>query len=117
MSEPLPLPDSRLQRSDKTVYRAGVPHRPIFCANCGKSGGLVVEDSAYSCFAFYLCDPCAEKYGQIDGMFMVPDDRFAELVKQEQLEKYGRLLTSDELSETLNDPSTSLAKLAKDKPK
>jgi hypothetical protein len=110
------LPDSYLHRSDRTVERAGVPHKPIFCANCGKSGGLVVADSSYSCFAFYLCEPCAETYGDIDGHFMVPDDVFAEKVKQEQLEKYGRLLTKHEFAEALNDPHTSLAKLAKEKP-
>jgi hypothetical protein len=47
-------------------------------------------------FCFYLCQPCAETYGQIAGMMLMPDEVFFEHVKQEQLARHGRYLTPDE---------------------
>lgn len=109
------LPDSRT-REIKTIFRGGVPHERLYCANCHHEGPLVVSDSSYRSFAFYLCNGCADKHGKIDGYYMVPDEVFAEQMKQEQIEKYGRILTPNELDDVLNDPHSTLAKLAKDRP-
>lgn len=75
------LPDSRPREAKGIVYRLGVAWIPIFCANCGKPGGSVPEDSGH---AFYLCDsPCAEKWGQLAGTMAVPDEVFWARVTEE----------------------------------
>lgn len=72
--QPEVLPDSRARETKGIVYRLGVPWIPIFCASCGKPGGMVPEDSGH---AFYLCDsPCAEKWGGMAGTMAVPDEVF-----------------------------------------
>lgn len=64
------LPDSRLsgpRRRATTVIRGGMKYETCFCANCGKSGGLITADWSPHCF--YLCDDCflAGK-GQVDAV-------------------------------------------------
>ena len=67
------LPESRcLDPKGLMVSRAGT-WVPVFCANCGKAGGMVPETST---FAFYLCDACAETHGVIANTLMVPDEAF-----------------------------------------
>lgn len=82
---------------------------PVFCANCGASGGMVPQENMT--FAFYLCDPCHEKHGVIAGTLAVPDEVFFEQVKQEQLDKYGRLLSPAELQHVVDANSSPLATL------
>lgn len=36
----------------------------VFCGNCGRDGGLITPDWAWH--VFYLCEPCADKYGGIE---------------------------------------------------
>lgn len=112
------LPDCRLKQSKKVVMGGSGAFRlnwvPIFCANCGSDGGLVPEENCN--FAFYLCINCEEKHGNIEGTLMVPDDVFWATVRAEQQEQFGRELTAPELVEVLKDDSTTLAKLAKDRP-
>lgn len=84
----------------------------IFCANCGADGGSVLEND-YD-FAFYLCDPCAEKYGNIDGTYMEPDSVFWEKVRNAQIEKYGRELEPLEVVDKLQDGNSVIAKLVRD---
>lgn len=117
------LPDSRLRtvatakNSQRRVIDAygAMGWIPIYCANCGKDGGLVPEENMT--FVFYLCTPCADKWGAIAGTYMEPDTAFWEKVKQAQLEKYGRELTAPEIVEELKNDDSVLSKLAKDKPK
>ena len=66
-------------------------------------------------FAFYLCDPCAERLGPITNTYMEPDVVFWQKVKEAQLEKYGRELTAPEIVEALKDENHILSKLAKDR--
>lgn len=113
MSAPLLLPSS-FARKVKTFFVEGLPYERVYCASCGKLGPLVM--TVTKDFAFYLCDDDAQKYGTPDGMYAVPDDVFAERVKQEQLEKFGRILAPAEMDEVLNDPHSTLAKLAKERP-
>lgn len=110
------LPDSRA-RVARNVVSILTPfgrlnHVPCYCANCGKQGPWVTEE--HCTFAFYLCDPCASKFGQIDGMYMVPDEAFFAKVREAQLEKYGRELNEMELIHELEDPETALSKLVRD---
>ena len=46
---------------------------------------------------------------------MMPDEVFWEKLKQEQLETYGRFLTEQELIALVEEGTSSLAKLIKDK--
>jgi len=106
MSTPNVLPDSRLTHNptlgsvmmdwpvgDGTTVRLECV--PIFCANCGKSYGFVPKDN--TTFAFWLCDPCFDKHGPPPGTYVSSDHAFREKVKAEMLEKFGRILTAEEL--------------------
>ena len=95
------------------MFHNGIPWVPIFCANCGKDGGYVPEEA--SDFAFYLCDPCAEKWSPLAGTMAIPDEVFWENVKQTQIEAYGRELTGPEIAEALKDEHHVLTKLARDR--
>ena len=86
---------------------------PIYCANCGVSGGAVPEDTCN--FAFYLCESCADKLPPIDGTYVEPDIVFWEKVRQAQLEEYGRELTNDEIIEALKDGNHMLSKLCRER--
>lgn len=67
------LPDARLSTTNrKTICGpVGIMSR-VYCVNCGGPGGLVTEDWCQS--IFFLCDKCAEKYGEIDGAVEVPEE-------------------------------------------
>lgn len=114
--EKLPLlPDSRLKTPKNVQIHLGRNWVPIFCASCHKdSGTFVMEENCT--FAFYLCDPCAARFGNIDGTYAVPDEVFFERVKQAQLEEFGRELTVPELIEAVSQEDHILSKLAKDRP-
>lgn len=66
-------------------------------------------------FAFYLCNTCAEKHGNIEGTYAEPDIIFWEKVKLAQIEKYGRTLTARETILSLADPESLESKLARDR--
>lgn len=104
------LPDSRAKSGRGVVCNTpfGIMI-PVYCANCGADGGMVNEDNCN--FAFYLCDPCAEKHGEIAGTYMMPDEVFWEIAKQEQLEKYGRFLTEQELLRVAESSTSPLSTL------
>jgi hypothetical protein len=108
------LPECRTKVQRKVIRHANMNWVPLFCANCGSDGGMVPEE--HCDFAFYLCMSCADKWGPITNCYMEPDHVFWEKVAQEQLDSYGRPLTAYEQSEVLKDDSSSLAKLAKDRP-
>lgn len=107
------LPDSR-SKLQKNVVRIGQMNWvPIFCANCGADGGLVPEENCN--FAFYLCQSCADRLGNIDGVYMVPDEVFWKEVNGLQEAMYGRLLTAEELVDILKDENHAITKLCKDR--
>jgi hypothetical protein len=116
-SNPVLLPDSRPRVQRNVQWRVnnniGMNWVPIYCANCGAPGGLVPEQGCNFCF--YLCDPCAIKLPPIDGTYMIPDHVFWENVKQEQLARYGRELTPEEMAEVLKDGENPLTKLCRDR--
>ena len=111
------LPDSRMKNPTRAVRDRfagfGLNWIPIYCANCGADGGLVPEENCD--FAFYLCQPCADRWGKIAGTMMVPDEVFFARVKSVQIEKYGRELTPPEVLMELQDESSVLSKLAKER--
>lgn len=103
------LPDSRAKSTKGRVFQGGTTWIPVFCANCGKEGGLVTENVT---FAFWLCTPCEKKNGPITALMRVPDQVFYEKMLHEQLEYAGRPMTGAELSQV--GEHTALAKLIKE---
>ena len=79
------LPDSRPRETKAAKLFHRTWWRPIFCANCGASGGLVPEENMT--FAFYLCQPCADTWGDIAHTYMEPDAVFWQRVNEEQQAK------------------------------
>lgn len=88
---------------------------PVFCANCGVQGPWVPVDNMD--FAFWLCDKkingCFEKFGEIAGTMVVPDQVWWEKIKLESLEKHGRELTHEELVAVVASDTSPLATLIK----
>jgi hypothetical protein len=111
------LPDSRLAQPTgvkRLVNKLGsLNYVPIFCANCGAEGGMVPEENMT--FAFYLCNPCAEKWTPLVDTCMVPDQLFWQKVNEAQLENYGRILSGPEIQKELQDPNSILSMLAREK--
>ena len=111
-SECLPTSLPRHKKENHKLSGNGMVWLKIFCANCGTDGGSILEND-YD-FAFYLCDPCAVKYGEIAGTYSEPDAVFWEKLKHAQIEKYGRELAPNEFSEELKDGHSIISKLSKD---
>jgi hypothetical protein len=112
------LPNCIAQRNERSIVSAnGMKWLPIFCANCGKDGGLVLETdwSRVKNFAFYLCDPCTEKWSPMADVALVPDQVFWQKIHEAQLEAFGRDLTEAEIVEALRDDDHILTKLCKDR--
>lgn len=84
---------------------------PIYCASCSAPGGLVPQENMT--FAFYLCNECFKLYGHLTTMMVMPDEQFWEMLKQEQLDQYGRLLTNEELITIVEADASPLATLIK----
>ncbi|HWW84183.1 MAG TPA: hypothetical protein VNZ26_11300 [Vicinamibacterales bacterium] len=112
------LPNCIAARSERTIVWAnGMKWIPIFCANCGTDGGQVLETDWERAknFAFYLCDPCAEKWSPLAGMALSPDEAFWQKIREAQIENFGRELSNVELVEALKDDEHVLTKLCKDR--
>lgn len=112
MPEILPSSIPKRRKVDHSISAPGMNWIYIFCANCGKDGGRVLEND-YD-FAFYLCDPCAETHGAISGTVMVPDEVFWQKIVDAQVEKYGRILTFEETAIQLQDSTSLMSKLKKE---
>lgn len=104
------LPDSRA-REAKNVIRSPFGNLVVcYCANCGTEWGRVREEEMT--FAFVLCNPCAETYGNVAGMMAVPDDVF--FAKVAEARREAEIADDDPagFAKALEDPSTPLGKLA-----
>lgn len=106
------LPDSRLKRPVGAKPGPGGYWVPVFCAMCGAPYGYVPEENCS--FACWLCNDCSNQHGETFSGMLMPEERFWELVKQEQLEKYRRLLTPEELQQVLAADATPLAHLIRE---
>lgn len=117
MDNQLILPDSRTRTihtpSNSVNMGAAAFWQPIFCASCGVKGGLVPEENMN--FAFWLCTECYKTYGHITTMYAMPDEVFFKRVVDEQMAKYGRVLTEQETVLSLADPESLESKLARDR--
>lgn len=121
MTQTTMLPSSltRSPKVDPTMSAFGREWLYLYCASCGKDGGRVLKTDVPNKeeFAFYLCDPCGAKYGNIQGTYAVPDEVFFEKVKQAALERklQPQDLTEQTIVILLDDPESWLSKLAKDR--
>ena len=101
------LPSSVARDIKGDVYRNGVKWIPIYCANCGCDGGYVPEPSKD--FAFFLCDEnqknCAAAWSPLVDHMIVPQEKFWEVARQEQLERLGREMTPVEVCDAIRDPN------------
>lgn len=104
------LPDCRSRQVKTSNFGVLGNWVPVYCANCGASGGNVPEENMT--FIFYLCNTCAETYGHIANTMMMPDEVFWSKLANEQLETYGRYLDEQEFIAEVEkgSPLTSLLK-------
>lgn len=82
------LPDSRCLDPKGLIRSKAGMWVPVFCANCGKAGGMVPE--ANTTFMFYLCNLCAETHGAVANTLMIPDEVFFGEIAAEQEAKRQR---------------------------
>jgi len=114
--------------SEKDILPSSVPRRTvagpagpwgasirIYCANCGAEGAIIPDVPEAKRFAFWLCNACEPKHGQVAGLMFVPDEVFFEQFRDEMLAKYGHELSNVELTEVLKDDNNILTKLVKDR--
>ena len=105
------LPDCRTRAQRGVVRGRGDDgeernYVPVYCGNCGKTDGYVTETSAH---AFVLCDACVAKHGLPAHALRAPPE-----VYQETIAEATRDLTQIEILTALDNPNSSLAKLARD---
>jgi len=113
---PLILPDSRIKGSRQAVRGSidggeTMNWTPVFCANCGTPYGYVPEQTVD--FACWLCNPCADKWGDQYGLALMPEEAFWLKAHQEMKEKFGRILTAEELQK-VTETSTPLTTLLRE---
>lgn len=110
------LPSSVAKDPKGVIVQNGVKWFPIYCASCGVDGGFVPEPSKE--FAFYLCDEdrnnCSAKWTHLVDFMVVPQEKFWEVARQEQMERLGREMTVTEILEALRDPNHWIWSLEKD---
>ena len=116
------LPDSRL-RSPKFTKLAQwlvdghyvtIELEPVYCANCGTPHGYV--PIANTSFAFWLCDKCFTTWGIPAGTMVSSDEIYWRRVRDAMMNKYGHVLSKDELQQLAKDGYGQLATLIKESP-
>jgi hypothetical protein len=107
------LPESRPRERKGAVQTANGWMIPIYCANCGKSQGMVPEKMIT--FAFALCQGCCDKHGTPAHMMMEPDAVFWRRVHEAMAEERVESLTLQEMTQHAEDPSSSLGKLLRER--
>lgn len=109
------LPNS-LTKTPKIDWGAshGVTWFYLFCASCGTDGGRVMDTMLPSQYAFYLCNDCAEKYGEPAGFTKTPDDVFMEKIANAMIERYGHVLNESEVLRELGDKNSVISKLERE---
>jgi hypothetical protein len=85
------LPDSRPRAPKGAKWHVGAWWVPVFCANCGIPYGYVPEENCQ--FACWLCDKCADTYGEIANTMFMPDEVFWQKVAEAQAAKDRSLPT------------------------
>jgi hypothetical protein len=102
------LPDSRA-RETRGVTRSPLGNLvPIYCANCGCPMGDVNESMIT--FAFALCQPCSETYGDDAHFYKEPDHVF--WARCEEATREAGLTTPEEIAREIERGGNPIATLA-----
>lgn len=112
------LPDARARDSKNAIMHAGVSYVRMHCISCGRRAPWIVREDARH--VSYLCEgpnSCSAKFGGIANTCAVPDEIYAEKVRQAQVERVGRPLNAREMIVQLDDPNSYLSLLAREAPK
>jgi hypothetical protein len=96
------------------AHSHGVTWFYLFCASCGADGGRVMDTLLPAQYAFYLCNSCAEKYGDPAGFSKTPDDVFRQKVTDAMIERYGHVLNESELMQELDKKHSVISKLERE---
>ena len=108
------LPDCRVQNNPRTVFLGALGYwQHVYCGMCHKEGPAVPKENMT--FAFWLCNECFSTQGEITNTYVMPDEVFFERVRQEQLASYGRYLSAEEFVAVVEEGTTPLAKLLKER--
>lgn len=111
------LPDSRLggiNHAKGAQLRGEIWWVPVYCANCGRLEGMVPEENITH--AFFLCDEkCAPMWANLAGTYTTPDEVFYREVQEFQMNKYGRILSLEEMVLQLDDVNSALSRLARER--
>lgn len=118
------IPESRTKaRTGQKVDATGRIWDPVYCAECGASGGYVTREVLWACWLCPKCEHLATVYQQQAaaggyGLCVTPDFEVGQKLVEEQLTRYGRALTAEEFNQKMADPSDPLTmavrKLEKD---
>lgn len=115
MSAPdvLPICTTRELRGEITID--GVPHVPCYCMNCHQQKGFRDKPQPGSGYVGYLCERCAEAWSPLVGTMLVPDAVHAARCRDEMLESHGRELTEIEVVAALDDATSPLSLLVRER--
>lgn len=87
------LPNSRAKEDKEIKHHHWLGNVvPLYCANCGASGGYVPIDGPP--FAFWLCNDCVTKHGVPAAMMCKPDETYWHELAEEQ--RYRELKAKQE---------------------
>lgn len=108
---------TRDRKIDDSISNAAEKWLYLFCMSCGRDGGRVrdTEVPLQDQYAGYVCNSCATKYGGIPSTMLMPDELFWKKVHEAQIEKYGALLSSEEIDIQLQEKNSLMSTLAKEK--
>jgi hypothetical protein len=93
----------------------GEPQVPCYCMNCHKQFGYRNKPGPGSGYVGYLCVPCAETWSPLVGTMLVPDEVHAARCRDEMLESHGRQLTELEILKALDDATSPLSLLVRER--
>lgn len=113
MPELLPNSLGSFPKEDRSLGLAGTWFY-LFCASCHIEGGRVMDTYLPAQYAFYLCNECAKKYGEVAGITQTPDDVFFAKVAEAMQEEYGHGLTEPEIIRELTDPNSVISMLERE---
>ena len=113
MEEVLPNSLTRVPKVD-WAHSRGVTWFYLFCASCGADGGRVIDTMLPDQYAFYLCNNCADKYGESAVFIKTPDDVFWSKIQEAMIENYGHYLTEEEVLQALSERHGALSKLERE---
>lgn len=65
-------------------------------------------------YAFYLCNDCADKYGEPAGLAKTPDEVFWAKVEEAMIERYGHCLNETEVLAALDEKHGVITKLERE---